>query len=33
MQLFRTAQLTVNYLLHVQDRLAADSCTAKVGAD
>lgn len=32
-QLFRTAQLTVTYLLHVQDRLAADCCAAKVGAE
>lgn len=27
---FRVAQLAVDYLLHVQDRLAADVCTAKV---
>ncbi|PSC75497.1 zinc finger DZIP1L isoform B [Micractinium conductrix] len=27
-QLFRAAQLTVNYLLHVQDRLAADGAAA-----
>lgn len=31
-QLFRAAQLTVNYLLHVQDRLAADGAAALVGA-
>lgn len=30
-QAFRLAQLTVDYLLHVQDRLAADGCAAKVG--
>lgn len=28
---FRVAQLAVDYLLHVQDRLAADACSAKVG--
>lgn len=30
-KLFRAAQLTVGYLLHVQDRLATDACAAKVG--
>lgn len=29
---FRVAQLAVDYLLHVQDRLAADACSAKVSA-
>lgn len=28
---FRVAQLAVDYLLHVQDRLATDACSAKVG--
>ena len=28
---FRVAQLAVDYLLHVQDRLADDACSAKVG--
>lgn len=31
-RLFRVAQLTVEYLLFVQDRLAADNCVLKVGA-
>lgn len=30
-KLFRLAQLTVEYLLFVQDRLAADNCALKVG--
>ena len=31
-KLFRLAQLTVEYLLFVQDRLAADNCALKVGS-